>query len=266
MKKTEVALLIYTHTDCDFIFPALIGQINKHVKNMDIFFAYNENSPLDSIKNIPKNWKKITYDDKLIWTDRINNILKKIKNKYILFIHEDWLPISDVKSEIIENVKNFMESIDCGFMMSYSHVYFMEKNDLYQTPFGLNDHPLRGTSVYTGYEDYYYYPMGWHVFQPAIWKKSILEEFCQKLRKTKVQNEDPECLKFMGDKNCWSVQNSKTVRTIRTMNSLIFPHMHALSEGSWNFLKYPELKSLIEKYNINVSDRPIHQNWEIDTQ
>lgn len=267
MEESKVSLLIYTHSDCEFIFPALIGQINKHVNDINIYFAYNENAPKESLENIPDKWIKITYDDNLIWTDRVLSLVRKIRDEYILFIHEDWLPIGDVKSEILENVKRFMETIDCGFMMSYSHVYFTEKNkDLYHAPYGLNDHPLRGTSIDTGYQDYRYYPMGWHVFQPAIWKKIVLEEFCQKLKKTKVQNEDPECLKFMGTKNCWSVQNSQTVRTIRTMNSLIFPHMHALSEGAWNFLKYPELKSLMEKYNINTEDKPVHKHWEIDTQ
>lgn len=249
MEISKVPLLIYTHSDCEFIYPALIGQVNKHVKEMDIYFAYNENAEEIKIKSIPDEWKKITYDDSLIWTSRVDSILKSIPSEYVLFIHEDWLPTEDVKGEVLNKVIDFMDSIKCDFMMSYSHIAFTSK------------HP----GIFTGYEDYYYYPMPTHVFQPAIWKKITLEEFC-KLGKSKIDNEDGQSLNFMRGKNCWSVQNIKTVTKLRSTNSLIFPHMHALSIGLWNFLKYPTLKELLDEYGIDTNSKGICNHWEIDTQ
>ena len=72
--------------------------------------------------------------------------------------------------------------------------------------------------------------------------------------------------KFMRNKNCYSVQNIKTIRQYRTTNSLIFPHMHVLSEGLWNFNKYPTLKGLLDEYEIDTNSRGIHTWWELDTQ
>jgi hypothetical protein len=70
----------------------------------------------------------------------------------------------------------------------------------------------------------------------------------------------------MRNKNTYEVQNVKTVRQYRTTNSLIFPHMHVLSEGLWNFTKYPTLKKLLGGYGIDTDSRGIHTWWELDTQ
>lgn len=258
MEKCKIPLVIYTHSDCSFIFKALIGQVNKHVKNMDIYFGYNNNAPVKDIDNIPQEWIKLVYDNNMIWTDRVHSILENIKNEYILFIHEDWLPIDNINTEALEIMSEFMKSVNCGFLLGYSHISVTSKQD----------------GIYSGFENYYYYKETAHIFQPAIWKKSTLEEFCKILKKTKNQNEDRDCLNFMSTKNCHSVQNIKTVTTQRTTNSLIFPHMHALSVGLWNFLKYkgipelgiPTLKELLESYGINTEDKGIHDWWEIDTQ
>ena len=70
----------------------------------------------------------------------------------------------------------------------------------------------------------------------------------------------------MSTKNCWSVQNRETVLSLRTTNSLFFPHMHALSQGLWNFTKYPTLKLLLESYGVDTSTRGTHSWWELHTQ
>jgi len=70
----------------------------------------------------------------------------------------------------------------------------------------------------------------------------------------------------MSKKNCWSVQNRSTVTSLRTTNSLIFPHMHALSQGLWNFTKYPTLKKFLEEFGIDTNTRGVHTWWELDTQ
>lgn len=248
--NSKISLFIYTHSDCSFIWPALIGQVNSHVEDIDIHFAYN--NTIDDIQkyNIPKNWIQHTYIDNIIWTKRIESILKEIDTEYVLFIHEDWLPISEVSGKLLNEMSEIMSKNDWDYLLSYSHYSVVDSQH----------------GIFTGYDNYYFYKEDSHIFQPAIWKKSVFQEFSSSLDKSKNQNEDEDCLCFMRSKNTYSVQNIKTVRQYRTTNSLFFPHMHVLSEGLWNFRKYPTLKELLDGYNIDTNTRGIHTWWELDTQ
>jgi len=242
-------LLIYTHSDCSFIWPALVDLVNKHVE-LEVHFLYNDSFiELDS-HNIPKHWIKHTYDEKMIWTDRVLSVLNDIKEDYLLFIHEDWLPTNKVSNSIVNDMTTFMSKNDIDFLLSYAHISTTSIQD----------------GIPTGYDNYFYYKEISHIFQPAIWKISTLKEFCTTLKKAKNQNEDYDCLNFMSNKKCFSVQNIETVTTLRTTNSLFFPHMHALSQGLWNFTKYPTLKSLLDSYNIDTNSVGVHTWWELDTQ
>lgn len=247
MNKTP--LLIYTHSDCSFIWPALIDLVNKNVE-LEIHFAYDKTFKDLEKHNIPINWIKHVYDDSMIWTDRIATILNEIDDKYVLFIHEDWLPTNKVTNVVVNDMVMFMEKNEIDYLLSYSHISTTSIQE----------------GIPTTYDDYFFYKEKNHIFQPAIWKTKTFKEFSNTLKKGKNQNEDEDCLNFMGSKKCFSVQNIKTVTSLRTTNSLFFPHMHALSQGLWNFTKYPQLKELLNSYDIDTDSRGIHSWWELDTQ
>lgn len=249
--NSTISILIYTHSDYSFIWPALIGQIDKYIdKDFEIHFLYNDTVDDINLYDIPKNWIKHVYNDNLIWTKRVNSVLSKIKSEYTLFLHEDWIPIGNVSKKLLEKMCDFMTDNNWDYLLSYSH-------------FSVTDNQ---PGIFTGYDDYYFYKSDSHIFQPAIWKHSVFEEFSSTLDKAKNQNEDQECLSFMRNKNTYEVQNVKTVRQYRTTNSLIFPHMHTLAEGLWTFTKYPTLKDLLDSYGIDTNTRGIHTWWELDTQ
>jgi hypothetical protein len=249
--KEFVSILVYTHSEYSFMWLAMIPLLEKYVKNINIHWLFEETADKDLIdKMVPLHWYKHTYNESLIWTKRVLKALNEIDNEYILFLHEDWLPIGNIELNIINKMVNFMQEKKCGFLLSYSHISVTSRQE----------------GIFTGYEDYYYYSENNHIFQPAIWKKEIFINFCSDLNKSKNQNEDAECLNYMSSKNCWSVQNKETVTTLRTTNSLLFPHMHALSEGLWNFTKYPTLKNFLETFGIDTETRGVHTWWELDTQ
>jgi hypothetical protein len=148
-----------------------------------------------------------------------------------------------------------MKKTDCDFMLSFSHISIVDSQP----------------GIFTGFENYYYFREKNHIFQPAIWKKSCLEEFCETFDTNFHGNEYEECLNFSRKKILYSVQNKNTVEKFRTTNSLLFPHMHAISTlgtgvQEWTFKKYPSLKSIIESYGVRTDDKGINQIWEIDTQ
>lgn len=248
--KSKVQILIYTHSEYAFIWKAFVGQMEKYVdKNIEIHFGYDENANPDLLKEIPENWIKHTYPEHLVWTSRVKKMLQEMDCEHVLFLHEDWLPTGDVKQEVLDYIADFMTHQNCGFLVSYSHISV--------------------TSIQPGidtiYPEYKFFKEDAHIFQPGIWNKKVFEEFCN-LNKSKHQNEDFDCLNFMRGKNTYSVQNYNTVTTLRTTNSLLFPHMHALSQGLWNFTKYPTLEPLLQSYGVNTKDRGIHTWWELDTQ
>jgi hypothetical protein len=230
---------------------AIIPLLQKHVKDINIHWLFEESADNKLINQIiPFDWVKHTYSEKLIWTKRVLKALNQIDDDYILFLHEDWLPIGNIDIEILKEMIDFMISKNCGFLLSYSHISTTSRQE----------------GIPTSHNNYYFYSENSHIFQPAIWNKKIFIEFCSVLNKSKNQNEDEDCLNFMKTKNCWSVQNLQTVTTLRTTNSLFFPHMHALSEGLWNFTKYPTLQKMLEEYDIDTNTRGVHTWWELDTQ
>ena len=259
--KSKTPLLIYTHSDYSFIWPALIGQVEKYVKDVEIHFGYNNTLGDISRYNIPSHWVLHTYDDSLIWTEKVNQLLKQFESKYVLFIHEDWLPTNYVHGSIMDDMTLFMDEVNCGFLLSYINPDHGRVNR------GIND--PNGASQFgipSKYNDYYFYREDSHIFQPAIWNKSIFEEFTDTLKKSKNQNEDHECLEFMRRKNAYSIQGEQDIVNKRTTTSLYFPHMHVLSEGLWNFAKYPALKELLDGYGIDTNSRGIHTWWALGWQ
>lgn len=248
-----ISVLVYTHTEYSFMWKAMIPLLQKHVNNIDIHWLYESTADSQFINDtVPENWFKHTYDESLIWTKRVGKALDEINDDYILFLHEDWLPIADVKKDILKDMIKFMNEQSCGFLLSYVNECRHNINNL--------------QGVFAGYENYYYYPEPHHIFQPAIWDKKVFFNFCSDLNKTKQQNEDTDCLNYMRNMNCWSVININTINTIRTSNSIFFPHMHALSEGLWNFKRYPALKEFLETFGIDTNSRGVHTWWELDTQ
>jgi hypothetical protein len=257
--NAKTPILIYTHSDYSFIWPALIGQFEKYVKNIEVHFGYN-NTLLDiSDYNIPSNWILHTYEDTSIWTDRVNQILKQFESKYVLFIHEDWIPTNYVRGSVIDDMTEFMDEFSCGFLLSYINPGHPRISERLHDPSATKEFGIKSK-----YDEYYFYKEDSHIFQPAIWKKSVFEEFTEKLKKTKHQNEDQECLAFMRNKNTYSIQCEKDIIHKRTTTSLFFPHMHSLSEGLWNFGKYASLKELLNSYGVDTDSRGIHTWWALD--
>ena len=248
---SKISILVYTHSEYSFMWKPMCELLKKYVTNIDIHWLFDETSDNEIVNlYVPLDWHKHTYNENTIWTKRVLKCLSEINDDYILFLHEDWLPINFINLDILNKMTTFMKKQNCGFLLSYSHISRTSTQE----------------GIFTGFKDYYYYAEDNHIFQPAIWNKNVFIEFCSVLNKSKHQNEDNECLNFMRSKNCCSVQNRETVTTFRTTNSLLFPHMHALSEGLWNFTKYPALKSFLESFGVDTNTRGTHTWWELDSQ
>tara|TARA_R110000868_G_scaffold2821_1_gene19526 strand:+ start:2418 stop:3200 length:783 start_codon:yes stop_codon:yes gene_type:complete len=257
--NAKTPILIYTHSDYSFVWPALIGQFEKYVKDVDVYFGYNDTLLDISNYNIPSNWILHTYTDNTIWTSRVNELLKKIESDYVLFIHEDWIPTNYVHGHILDDMTEFMDEYNCGFLLSYINPGHPRISERLHDPSSTKEYGIQSK-----YDGYYFYKEDSHIFQPALWNRSVFEEFTEKLKKEKNQNEDRDCLAFMRNKNTYSIQGDTDIINKRTTTSLFFPHMHTLSEGLWNFGKYASLKQLLNSYGIDTDSRGVHTWWALD--
>jgi len=169
----SISILIYTHDEYSFLWKAMFPLCKKYITSIPVHVLYNNNANIEEVKRyIPEDYIHHTYDTTQIWTKRVLKALQEIEDDYVLFLHEDWLPIDDVKLPVLESMTQFMKENNCGFLLSYSHISRTSVQ----------------SGIFTGYDKYYYYKEENHIFQPAIWNKKVLEEFCTVLNKNKNQN------------------------------------------------------------------------------
>ena len=248
----NLSILVYTHSEYSFLWEMMITLLQRYVHNIDIHWLYDDTCDDVSLEKIPLNFIRHTYSNDLIWSYRVGACLKDIKNEYILFLHEDWIPIDNINNDILNELTQFMKLQNCSYLLSYTHYSVVLNNEYRRLKYK---------------DDVYIFDISshGHVFQPAIWDKKTFIEFC-KMAKTKSQNEDTECLNFMRGKKCLSIGSvdPNLIKSITT-RSAFFPHMHILSQGLWNFKKYPTLKCLLECFNIDTTTRGVHSWWELDT-
>lgn len=245
----STAILIYTHSEYSFLWKAMFTLCNRYIKDIDIHLLYNDDADIKLVNElVPLNFIKHTYNISQIWTKRVLKGLLEIENEYILFLHEDWFPINTISKDVLISATNFMKDKNCQYLLSY---------------YGIQ---IDNEDIFSGYTDYYYTRQICHVFQPAIWNKLTYIDFCTVFDKRKDENECLECQEYTKKINPYFIYNKTNSNTLRTTNSLIFPHYHVICEGLWNFKKYPTLKVLLETFDIDTTTRGVHTWWELYCQ
>ncbi len=243
----SIAVLTYTHDEYSFIWPATFPLFKKYIDPaIPVHILYNSDANQETIeKHIPSDYFHHTYDPSLIWTKRVLKALNEINEDYILFLHEDWLPIGDVKNSVIDNMLSFMKDKDCSFLLSHGNPYSY------------------GELIPSGYEGYSFKRAPFHLFQPAIWRKDTFIKFCTDLDLTKINNEGGSSFEYMSKYICYTIQHDTTLRKIETTNSLFYPGMHVLAQGCWTRNRYGDkIRELLEPYGVDTSTRPSHTWWE----
>lgn len=257
----SLGILVYTHSEYSFFWKVLVGQFDLYCKGLPVYFLTDSTTPPELLaKEIPSSWTKVFYNPDDIWTERVKTGLLQLQTDYVLFLHEDWIPVAPVSMSRLEEIASVMKENNIGCMLSFHN--FGCALDCNHTRLPQKQKEFIDTKD----PAYKYQNEPHHFFQPAMFELDRFVMYTSMCKKTKHQNEDLESLFFWSLQNCWSVQNMETQYTIRTMNSYMYPHIHALSEGKWNLTKYPTLKPLLESYGLETESRGDHPWWELDTQ
>jgi hypothetical protein len=236
-----IPILVYTHSEYSFLWKAAIPLLEKYANGFEIIWC------CDSILDVtpPQGWRVFIYDTNLSWSMRIKSCLDTINSDYVIHLQEDWLLIDSLSKERIEYCIDFMKKYSCEFLVSL---------------------PWKQENLYydIGYDGYRFIKVDSHYLQPAIWKKSLLDEFC--LLDVPLRDAESEkCFSFTRGRNCFATYTTKYPKDVST-RSFLFPHIHAIYQGKWTFIKYPCLKALVESYGIDTTTRGVDNSWIIEYQ
>ena len=238
-----IPIVLYTNFEYSFLWKAAIPLLQRYAANFKIYWI------TDSVGDyqMPADWEVRFYDPILPWSSRVGQVLKEIPDEYVIYLQEDWLLIDTLSADRLAGFVNFMKERSCEFLMSH--------------PF-----PWTGTPYFIEFGGVHIYAMPCHYMQPAIWKKTLLEEVCSVPRGIK-DYEDMNCFAITSTRNCLGVVNRDYKSKLCHMTaSPLFPHMHAIIKGGWTFKKYPALKALVEAHGIDTTKRGINDDWFIEFQ
>ena len=235
-----IPILLYTHSEYSFIWNATISLLEKYAPNYEIYWFS------DSLLNyvLPPNFKFCIYDPSLNWSLRLRKIVDIINSDYFIYLQEDWLLIDTIDNDKVTYLVNYMKDNAIEFMMSYKreNTSFIEK------------------SIYDGYD---FFKIRGHYFQPAIWNKKLF---------MKILNIDVGLSDYESSIVNTITESAKCYSIIYTMTrdvsipTLYFPHMHAINHGKWTFIRYPQLKGLLETYGIDTTTRGVSNDWITEYQ
>jgi hypothetical protein len=226
------AIIVYTHTDMKDIWPMFFGQFKKYVSTYKVYVCLNNKD-----ESIPSEYTQITYNDSVTYTDRWVEILPKISEDVLLFMHEDMVLYDTPRFDLVEK---YSEYVNSGVVNSVKLIY--AGNDSIKSS-------IDSTLVKNGHSKF--------SVQPTIFRKELLENL----------------VKSFPNKNIWEFEESiqetdldymvklggEPKRGIHHYDSFIWPYIAtAINKGKWNMTEYSnELDKLFIEYKINPFERGI---------
>jgi hypothetical protein len=231
-----IQFVVHTHSEYSFLWNAAIPLLQKYTPS-DCTIFWLSDTLLDY--TLPSKFVFCKYDPKLIWSLRFKECLELIDSEYLIYLQEDWLLIDTIDSEKITYLVEYMKENKIEFMMSYTRKEnkFIEKSK---------------------YEGYDFVKIRGHYMQPAIWQKKLFMKIIN-LNIPMSKYELSMANSITENAKCYAIKYTKSNDI--SIPTLYYPHIHAITEGKWTFVKYPQLKALVESYGIDTTTRGINTTW-----
>lgn len=225
----NLPIVVYTHTDMKDVWPIFFGQLKKYIGDIKVYVAVNE-----EVSEL-SDYIQIIYNDSKKYTERLKEILPKISDEVVLFLHEDMIlfnkPNFDLLDEYFIYVKNkkvdSIKLILAGETFSESHI----------------DSSL----VYNEYSKF--------SIQPTIVTKDIFINILNNVNDLNIWEFERAIVG--NNKNCMVRIGGEIKRGLYHYDSLVFPYIAtAINKGKWNYSEYKkELDELFAEYEINPFER-----------
>ena len=226
----NVPLIVYTHTDMKDVWPMFFGQLKKYIGDAKVYVAVNEDDTQLS------DYIRIIYDDSNPYTERWKEILSKLEDETIMFLHEDMILFDKPNWDYI---KRYYDLVNTNKVESIKMIYVPATDTVSD---------IDNTLITNEYSKF--------SIQPTLIK---VKNFLSLLESTppsniwefeqSVGNSDSYMVKIGGEKK----------RGMYHCDSIIFPYIAtAINKGRWNMSEYTsELDKLFSEYGINPFERGI---------
>lgn len=257
----DIALYIYTHTDCQDVWQACFSRINKYGSKFENKYVFiNKNCD-----DIPKDFKQLIYDDNKLFSEKVLHCLRQIKEKYIIYTHEDFILYDYVNFEKIIEYKNILDNnndnikqiqlIRAGMPALNKPGFDFQKliqyrdfNDLYILP--------NNCKQYNGQTTLWHKDSAIKVYENNIYGNSshILKN------KIIIDMENPVTHKWLVDNNVnglFHYTNGTTLRGL-SWDSTVYPYIStAIRKGKWDLRhgKKESILNCLKEFYIDINKR-----------
>ena len=248
VEENEIALVVNTISKNSDIWEAFFTNIKKYVH--PDFFTSKYVFVDDDLSRIPKDYNVLRYDSSKTYKQQFCSCIKSVKEKYCIYISEDYILYDNVDVEKIDYFKGIL-----NYNQSISFIRFM-KGGVFDDNFEQYEENL----FYVPEDKEYFYTN-----QAAIWKTRDLQRIHILGPNLHIANKDwQNSFEYQATKTCNELNikglfcyYNENKRGIYHYDSSVFPHIStALVKGKWNMREYPnEMAKLIKKFKINITKR-----------
>jgi hypothetical protein len=235
MKPT---IVLYTHTDVRDVWPPFFGQTGRWMDGFDKVVFVNKDD-----ESIPQDYRKVFYDDRRVYRERLLMCLEQIDNGFIFFHHEDMFLYGRPDIPRIERYCDRLAETDLSF------VKVIRAGDEEGFP-DMKYNELKKFDATFGYI---------FAIQPAIWKR---EKFIELVRHSggntiwEFESAAQDVCRSRGIYGYY-VDDGGVKRGRHHWDSVVYPYVAtAVVSGRWNTMEYPgELAEIFKTYNIDLTKR-----------
>ena len=245
MKTNNVAIVTYTNSNCQDVWPVYFGQLSKYANSFPSYVFSN----IDPNKYEGHNF--ILYDNQKPYYEQYTKCLESVKEDYIIYCQEDFIMYDKVNIEYINRYIEFLNNSDYSFVR------------LIGSGFTKTDHGLKHI-VDDIYDANTLDPNSFSFqMQATIWKKSDMI-------KLYLDAKSPLWLEpaadwrgsiiKLGIKGAYCY-NGEDQKGKYHWDTSVYPHIvSAVQKGKWNTLQYDGMiLDILKEYGINPNVRGIRR-------
>lgn len=246
--NSDVVVATWSHTSYSDAWDVYYGQYKKYAPFLKHYLMINKH-----IDNSPENCEVIINDESKKFGNRLSDSLKKINNKYILYSQEDFILYDNVEEDRFYSLLNFLDNSDFSFLrLMKSGINEGNPGKLLDKQLGIYEVPQNCIYLYC--------------LQASIWnRKDLIKLYDLYKPKNMMEAElkGSDAFRFLNLKGSY-IYNDEKKRGRLHWDSSTYPYissaLHGGSHGRparWAFTEYPELKNILNEYNVDPNIRGI---------
>jgi len=224
-------IVVYTHTDVSDLWPIFFGELKSYMPDVNVYVAVNK------IDDRLSEYNQIEYDDSKPYTERWKEILPRIKEDVILFLHEDMILM---QSPMVDNLNKYIVYVNCVKVKIIKLISIVGNFQSWEGDKNIINNKDTKFSI-----------------QPTIIKTKTFLDLLSKVEPLNIW-EFEDAVPVEDGHYMVSLGNERR-RGIYHNDSSVFPYIAtAINKGKWNYSEYEkELNILFNIYNINPFERGI---------